>query len=230
MKDCAWLLKEIKKLHFKFEEKKDPFMNLVDAKHQLMTQYQGRNEALADFYTKFKNRVEVIEHQGGSIGTDIAIVVYILQQDNHPILARKVEEDNILDNTERILVKIAKSQARERYLASLFLKVVSKAKYGSLLDDLQNQVSWGQEVMPDTLAGAYDICLNYRGTATRQNRNQNNNETGLTFLQQGDARDVPGTDGVVHPGVPCYRCHKKGHYADKCPESTSTQVSGTVNR
>jgi hypothetical protein len=77
VKDCAWLLKEIKKLHFKFEEKKDPFMNLVDAKHQLMTQYQGRNEALADFYTKFKNRVEVIEHQGGSIGTDVAIVVYI---------------------------------------------------------------------------------------------------------------------------------------------------------
>ena len=232
-KDCAWLLKEIKKLHFKFEEKKDPFMNLVNAKHQLMTHYQGRNEELSDFYTKFKNRVEVIEHQGGSIGMDMGIVVHMLEQNNNPILARKVQEDDDLDVTEKILVKIAKNQASERYLASLFLKVVSKAKYGSLLDDLQNQVSWGQEVMPDTLAGAYDICLNYRGTTTRQNRNQNT-EAGLTFLQQGESRDVPGTDGIVHPGIPCYRCQQNGHYATNCPVTNenaqaNTQVSGIIN-
>lgn len=67
-KDWVWLIKQIKLLHFSFEEKKDPFMNLIDAKHDLQTHYQGRNETLADFYTKFKNRVEVIEHQGGSIG------------------------------------------------------------------------------------------------------------------------------------------------------------------
>ena len=49
-------------------------MNLVDAKHNLNTRYQGRNESHADFYSKFKNRVEVIERQGGSVGVDKGLV------------------------------------------------------------------------------------------------------------------------------------------------------------
>ena len=230
-KDCAWLIKQIKLIHFSFEDKKDPFMNLVDAKNDLSTKYQGRNESLAAFYTKFKNRVEVIEHQGGCIGTDTALVVYILEQDNMPILARKVQEGDDLNANKKNIVNVAKNTARERYLASLFLKVVSRAKYGTLLNDLQNQVTWGQNVMPTTLAGAYDICNNYKGTSTRDTRNQPTSEMGLTFLQQGDL--VAGTDGVVHPGILCYGCQKKGHYSDKCPErngdEAGTQVSGTVN-
>ncbi len=199
-------------------------MNLVDAKHGLMTRYQTKNESLSDFYTKFKNRVEVIEHQGGSIGADIGLVCYMLRTTNQPDIAKKVEEEETLTDDEKIKVKAAQVQARERYLASLFLKVVSRAEYGSLLDDLQNQVSWGQEVMPNTLASAYDICLNYHNRSARQNRNRNQNETGVSFLQQGSA--VAGTDGTVHPTVQCYACQKKGHYSDKCP---NREVSGCVN-
>ena len=28
-----------------------------------------------------------------------------------------------------------------------------------------------------------------------------------------------GTDRVTHPGVTCFKCDKKGHYAPECPDS-----------
>ena len=41
-------------------------MNLRDAKApELYGKYQCQNEDLSVFYNEFKNRVEVVEHQGG---------------------------------------------------------------------------------------------------------------------------------------------------------------------
>jgi len=91
-KDCAWLLKSIKKLHYKFEEKKDLFMNLRDTKAELYGKFQRQNEDLSAFYNEFKSRVEVVEHQGGSFGDDMGLVSYLANQGGHEELATKINE------------------------------------------------------------------------------------------------------------------------------------------
>ena len=37
---------------------------------------------------------------------------------------------------------------------------------------------------------------------------------------------IPGTDGVVHADVQCYRCQQRGHYASQCPTQTEQETSG----
>ena len=39
--------------------------------------------------------------------------------------------------------------------------------------------------------------------------------SGITFAQRGGG--TPGTNGVLHEGVTCYRCEGTGHYACDCP-------------
>ncbi len=122
-KDCAWLLKAIKKLHYKFEEKKDPFMNLRDAKAELYGRYQRQNEDLSTFYNEFKNRVEVVEHQGGSFGEDMGLVSYLANQGGHEALGTKINENNDdFTDEEKELINKYREAAKERYLACLGLK------------------------------------------------------------------------------------------------------------
>ena len=141
-KDCAWLLKSIKKLHYKYEEKKDPFMNLRDAKAALYSRYQRQNEDLSTFYNEFKNRVEVVEHQGGSFGDDLGLVSYLANQEGQEVLVNKIKEQNDeLTDEENAAITKYKEAAKERYLACVFLKVVNRKQYKELLDTLQNQVT-----------------------------------------------------------------------------------------
>ena len=37
--------------------------------------------------------------------------------------------------------------------------------------------------------------------------------------------NVPGSNGVIHNGITCFKCNKPGHFADKCTKS-KTGVMG----
>ena len=43
--------------------------------------------------------------------------------------------------------------------------------------------------------------------------------SGVSFLQNGN---VPGTDGKTYQGITCYKCQDTGHYADMCPQVSSS--------
>jgi len=49
------------------------------------------------------------------------------------------------------------------------------------------------------------------------------NLNGMTFTQ-ATAVTIPRTDGITHDHITCYRCEKKGHYADCCPSEDAVQL------
>jgi hypothetical protein len=47
----------------------------------------------------------------------------------------------------------------------------------------------------------------------------------MTFVQRGSP--VPGTNGVLHDGIICYRCNGTGHFDCDCPAKHGTSTGTT---
>ena len=72
--DSLALLLEIKGISYRFEAQSNLYLALTNAKIAIYAYQQGPNETNASFMSKFKNYIEVIEHYGGTIGDDDALI------------------------------------------------------------------------------------------------------------------------------------------------------------
>jgi len=75
-----------------------------------------------------------------------------------------------------------KAQVRSEFEAYLFLRSASKAKYGSLLQTLQQQYSLGQAHYPDSIHKAADILSQHPWDKTPSQQNKQNNNRNSLFL------------------------------------------------
>lgn len=82
--DSLLLLAEIKGISYKFESQKNIYVALDMAKSNSFSSRQGPNETNAAYMTRFKDSITVIEHYGGSIGDDIALINPRLPQRRFP--------------------------------------------------------------------------------------------------------------------------------------------------
>jgi hypothetical protein len=117
--DCVWLLKTIKAIMLKFDGQRDLSLSLSDAHLRLYLFRQGNDMTLTAHKTEFENRLDVIEHYGGAVGQDPALLSLV--------------SASMADVAER-----AKS-SRNRYLRMLFLSKSDRRRYGTLWADLENQ-------------------------------------------------------------------------------------------
>lgn len=99
----------------------------------------------------------------------------------------------------------------------------------------------GRDKYPKTIQDTYELLLNTQNDsgARRRNfqrgrggRNERGNGAAVSFAQKrdeekGEKEPMPGSDGITHKGIRCYRCQKPGHYADKC---TKTELVGRRGR
>jgi hypothetical protein len=67
-KDPIKLLKAIKGLTFRLDNKKEYDLSLVEAIDKLFRLYQSKDMPNTQFLDKFNNLIDVIEHFGGTIG------------------------------------------------------------------------------------------------------------------------------------------------------------------
>ena len=221
--DCAWLLKEIKSLHYKYEGKKDVSLSIADSIMSLYTTYQTRM-TLPGFYDSFRNKVDVITHQGGDVGTHPSLVHKELRENNLDSIAERLEQgkEHKLTESEWKQVKTARTTARERYLAKVFLRTVNRRKYGPLIYELENGHTRGLDVLPKTVTAAYEMCLHDR----RVSHGGDASEQGLLFAQNGrgppSGPPIAGTDGVFRRTMRCFGCNRDGHIVPQCP-FTATQ-------
>ena len=75
------------------------------------------------------------------------------------------------------------------------------------------------------MASALTIFYCYIKPPTRRHHlpdNDNVDDIDVTFVQDGNGEDTPGTDVITHDIVICYGCQETGYYRDKCPSSSRT--------
>jgi hypothetical protein len=173
--------------------------------------------------------VETAEESGVTIGAHPAGVTAALQG-----LAINIDMPTVAER--RTSVKTA----TERYLAIAFIIGADKLRYGTLVEEMENEflrnkgTSTSAGTYPTTVAEAYDYLCNYKKdpkNLTRllgHNRGRNNLRTGVAFAQDGNNKhNTPSTQGqafAINGGTAsnanrtkvCQRCGIDGHTSIKC--------------
>ena len=145
---------------------------LIEAETALMRFRQSEQMSNSDYLEKLRDLVEVYEHLGGEPGTSKARIDGLL------IDPEFADED---DKQE------AKSKAREEYLAVLLLTKSDPKRYGTLVTDVENAYTRGQNGYPTTVSGAYDMLVNYRNP--NQALRMQNQDMGIAFAQDSQDGD-----------------------------------------
>ena len=65
--DCAWMLKEIRVVSLQFDEKKNPYVSLLEAKANFLNCEQGQHQSPAEYLEELKTWIDDIEYHGGTI-------------------------------------------------------------------------------------------------------------------------------------------------------------------
>jgi hypothetical protein len=88
-----------------------------------------------------------------------------------------------------------------------FLAGVDTKKYGRLKTELNNAYVAGQNNYPKTVESAVTILSHYMNGKGVHVTDEDKGQATLTSFMQ-----------TKHKNVTCYKCGKKGHYANKCPD------------
>ena len=163
--DCVNLLNKIREICFSVDEKRYVPLAMLEAKSKLYNIRQGPKEGSKAYCERFTKEVAIVMEYGGSIGIDKALVEY---------------EDTLLIGTERPqdedgLNRQLEKKSQERYLAIMFLSQADPRRYGSLLNDMENNYAKGKNQFPLTIIDAYFMMLNY--VPTIKNNNYYNRES-----------------------------------------------------
>ena len=105
-------------------------------------------------------------------------------------------------------------ETRNKFLACTFLAGVDQKKYGKLVNDLNNAYLAGHKNYPITVEAAMTMLSHYMSDRqvhrSEHGQEQSQNET--SFAQK-------------HKDIKCFKCGKKGHYANKCMEEDTDSKS-----
>ena len=146
-------------------------------------------------------------------------VLTMRQQDNEPLAEYYKRFTSCVDVAESqwgILVPTAaatnetdEKTSRDKFITCIFLAGVDTKKYGKLKTELNNAYVAGQNNYPKMVESAVTMLSHYMNDKgvhmTDEDKGQMNQKS---FMQK-------------QKNVTCYKCGKKGHYANKCPSGDS---------
>ena len=207
--DCYWLLKQIKAVTLQFDEKRNVFISLLDARTSFLNCQQKQGQSADEYLETLQGWADAIEYHGGTVA------------ENHTLIPAKDDQGKTLTVDER------KAIARDRTLAITLIRGADPTRYGTLIAELSNQYAMGKDEYPTDISSAYSLLVNYKTPTNARGRNfppqapsappsttqqPTSEASGITFAQA-----VAGHNGVVHDSVTCFNCKKVGHYVTDCP-------------
>jgi hypothetical protein len=208
------LLKRIKDCIFKFSDQKYAPHSLCEAMRKFYTSQQDKNSSAQDYYQKFKNQLEVVEHCGGSIGYHDLIVDDLLQ-----------EQELTRSNANETQLEEVKTRAKEEYLACAFLHSADRKCYGKLIEDLENDYIQKNNKYPKTLVEAYNLLIHWKQDPKNLMRILGSTSNGVAFTNVREEQRTT-TNGQDNSRITCWNCREMGHYSSSCPNKRRQQASG----
>jgi hypothetical protein len=175
------------------------------------------------YLDRFQNCVDVIQHCGGSIGNEPAIV-------NEALIADGVDPD--LATQDQISAAITVSQ--EQCLASLFMQGADRGRFGKLMEDLENAFMQGRDNYPKTVQVTYSLLANWKDKNSTRITGPTNDGVSFTNVDGNEGDEIvlnnngsTGKEGKkvkdqnAFPGITCHKCGNMGHYAPIVPRITT---------
>ena len=208
--DGVALLVMIKSISFYFHDQKYAPQSIHEQKRLLFSIRQSQHETVTHYYERFHNSVQVLEHCGGSIGTDPGVVQIVC--------------DNLgfsTTTTDPTEVRIVTEAVHEYSMAAAFLLGADPNRFGTMLRDYENGFTNGRDEWPKTLNEAHRRLVNWK--AAFQTPVSAGTE-GLSFgtnSSQQHSEKKPSTG----KGPRCWNCQEYGHVKTDCP----TGQNGNTN-
>jgi hypothetical protein len=225
------LLKIIKTIAFNFQSQKHLPHALHEAKRRCYSLIQTRNMTTQAYLELFQNTVDVIEHTGGSIGVKPGIIRAYNRASGYP-------EDRPLTAAKQVI-------RQGIYLGTAFILGPDRARYGKLVENLENDFLQGRDGYPITLTGAYNLLTNWKQDPRNNLRAVGSANDGVAFTsiddhEEGDEGQQPdimlNTTGKKgrkkreprdKSTITCRRCGKRGHWPSECDNPRLKPTSET---
>ena len=227
-RDGVMLLKSIKGIVFNFQAHKHPVVSIHEARQRL-SRFRQKKLTVAQYFEKFTNLVEQVEHCGGSVGNDPARLEAFMSVDHPGVDFKELQ----IDEQKLVLAK-----TKETYLSLAILLQSDYDRYGLLIESLQNDYLQGTDKYPSTTTETYTLLANY--TQNPRNRlkivgtagdgvafatvTNMETETDTTLLNAGGYKGK--LKNFDKSKITCHRCHEKGHYANECPHNDGNKTDG----
>jgi hypothetical protein len=135
--DSIGLLIAIKALFYNYQSQKYQPLALHENMRRFYMIYQDHTMTCQAYMEKFQNTVDVLDHCGVAAGNMPGLVHMML------------EEENInSDLATKDKIATALQEAQERYLTVAFLIGADRARYGKLLENMENDYAQGVDQYP----------------------------------------------------------------------------------
>lgn len=193
--DVVSLLKAMKELVYSTDKAQYEYWTMQATMRKFMNLKQATKETMTDFHKRFLNQLEATETVWGK-------------------MIPQIENDK---NTSE------QNEARDKYLACVFLAGVDRQRHKDVIDELNNDFLLGKVNYPSDTSGMLTLLTNRRGNGgtSQQEQALRDGESEGTSLHQAE-EDHP--DQHEHPEVKCYNCNKMGHYAGSCRQEMTKKT------
>ena len=208
--DPIGLLKNIKTVMTNVQTTKYLPHAVYDYKRSLFLYKQG-DATVPEYHKQFKSLVDVIEYNGGSIGSDQGLIALKLEAAGADPTAQSRSEK-----------ETATAEARDATIACALILGADKSRFGKLKEDLENAYTQGDDKYPSDLTDAYKLLTNWKQDPRNlvQVVRRSEAAAGVTFANIGANGDDEVTEQMTfanlgrnganaeHPNIQCYNCQR----------------------
>ena len=137
--DCVWLLKKIKGISLKFDEKRNGFLSALDARNSFLSCAQEANQSNVDYRDELKSWADTIEFYGGAVA------------ESHETVPAIGTDGYELRVNER------KKIAYDRTMGVTYMRKADTDRYGILVTAMANEYAKGRDEYPESLQAAFEL-------------------------------------------------------------------------